>query len=92
MIDLTDRVAVVTGGAQGIGRGICLVLAQQGASVAIADLNLETAESVASEISDMGRNALATGADVKDRTSVSDMAARVLDEFGQIDILVNMPD
>ena len=89
MIDLTDRVAVVTGGAQGIGRGICLVLAQQGASVAVADLNRETAESVALEISNMGRKALAIGVDVTNRTSVSDMAARVLDRFGQIDILAN---
>ena len=89
MIDLTDRVAVVTGGAQGIGRGICLVLAQQGASVAVADVNPETAESVASEVSDMGRKALAIGADVTDRTSVSDMAAQVLEGFGRIDILVN---
>ena len=89
MIDLTDRVAVVTGGAQGIGRGIGLVLAQQGASVAVADLNRETAESVASEISDMGRKALAIGVDVTSRTSASDMAARVLEGFGQIDILVN---
>ena len=89
MIDLTDTVAIVTGGASGIGRGICLVLAEQGAKIAVADVNSEGAESCASEISDIGRQAIAIVTDVTDRGSVNNMVAKVLDTFHQIHILVN---
>ena len=89
MIDLTDKVAVVTGGASGIGRGICLVLAEQGANVVVADMNLEGAESVAADVAGKGRQAMAIGVDVTERASVETMVAQVLDGFGKIDILVN---
>lgn len=89
MIDLTDKVAIVTGGASGIGRGICLVLAEQGANVAVADLNEKGAESVASEIVNLGRQSIAANVDVTSRDSVNGMVARVVEEFGRIDILVN---
>ncbi len=93
MIDLTDKVAIVTGGASGIGRGICRVLAEQGAKVAVADVNREGAESCASEVSQTGRQAIAIAiaiaTDVTDRASVDDMVAQVLDTLHQIDILVN---
>ena len=52
MIDLSGKTALVTGGASGIGRGICLVLASQGAELVVADLNLPGAQSVASELQD----------------------------------------
>ena len=89
MIDLTDKVAIVTGGASGIGRGICLALAEHGARVAVADLNANGAGSVAAEVSGMGRPAAAIAVDVTNRASVEQMAARALEELGNLDILVN---
>ena len=89
MIDLSDRVALVTGGARGIGRGICLVLAEQGADIAVADLNLDGASSVAEEISSMGRNSRAVSIDVTSRSSIEEAVSQVLGDMGRIDILVN---
>ncbi len=89
MIDLTDRVAVVTGGASGIGRGICLSLAGQGADIAVADLDQPTAMSVAAEVTGAGRDAMAVAIDVSNKASVSEAIGQVLDRFGRIDILVN---
>ena len=84
-----DRVAIVTGGARGIGRGISLVLARNGADVAVADVNLEGAKSVAEEVVAAGRRSLAAHLDVADQTSVDRMVEDVLAHFGHIDILVN---
>ena len=89
MIDLSGKVALVTGGARGIGRGICLVLAEQGADVAVADLNMEGAASVAEEIERMGRRARAAAMDVTRRESIKDAVSQILDGMGGIDILVN---
>ena len=89
MIDLSGKVALVTGGARGIGRGICLTLAEQGADIAVADLNLEGASAVADEIEGIGRKALALNMDVTSRASISDAVSRALDEMSRIDILVN---
>ena len=83
------KVAIVTGAGQGIGRGIALKLAQEGASVAIADLNPETANQVANEIKKMGRKAIAVQTDVTSSASVNQMVQQVLDTFGTVDILVN---
>jgi 3-oxoacyl-[acyl-carrier protein] reductase len=82
MQQLTDQVAVVTGGARGIGRGIATVLAAEGARVVIVDLDGELAERAASDL-----GGLAIAADVVDRASVDQMAARVVDELGRIDIV-----
>jgi 3-oxoacyl-[acyl-carrier protein] reductase len=82
MQQLTDQVAVVTGGARGIGRGIATVLAAEGARVVIVDLDGELAERAASDL-----GGLAIAADVVDRASVDQMAARVVNEFGRIDIV-----
>jgi 3-oxoacyl-[acyl-carrier protein] reductase len=82
MQQLTDQVAVVTGGARGIGRGIATVLAAEGARVVIVDLDRDLAERAASDL-----GGLAIAADVVDRASVEEMAARVVDEFGRIDIV-----
>jgi 3-oxoacyl-[acyl-carrier protein] reductase len=79
---LTDQVAVVTGGARGIGRGIASVLAAEGARVVVVDVDAQLGETTAAEL-----GALAVAADVTDGTSVESMAARILDEFGRIDIL-----
>ncbi len=89
MIDLSGKVALVTGGARGIGRGICLTLAEQGADIAVTDLNLDGASAVAGEIESIGRTARAMSMDVTSRASISDAISSVLKEMGRIDILVN---
>src|SRR5215469_7355521 len=89
MQGLKDKVAIVTGGGQGIGRAIALRLAREGADLLIADLNAETASAVAGEVKGLGRKALAARTDVaqaKDRKALVDAA---LSTFGKIDILVN---
>jgi len=88
--NLHDRIALVTGGAQGLGEAICLRLAREGAHVAVADLNLERAEQVAAEIvAQTGRRALAVRVDVTDEAQVEGMVRRTLDEFGRLDVLVS---
>jgi len=79
---LTDQVAVVTGGARGIGRGIASVLSAEGAKVVIVDVEAELGETAAAEL-----GGLAVTADVTDRASVEAMAARVVGELGRIDIV-----
>lgn len=89
MIDLTDRTALVTGGGQGVGEAIALVLAQQGADIAIGDIQVNLAEKVAGEVRRCGRLALAFHLDVSSRASAMKAAERVVSEWGHIDILVN---
>lgn len=84
-----DKVAIVTGGGSGIGKATCKLLADAGAKVAVSDVNLAAAESVAAEIVATGGEALAVGVDVAEEDQVQAMAAKVVDVFGGIDILVN---
>lgn len=86
---MKDKIAVVTGGGQGIGREIALGLARRGATVIIADWNLETAEAVSNEIRASGGSALAVEVDISDAAQVEAMVQRVLDAYGRIDILIN---
>ena len=79
---LTDQVAVVTGGARGIGRGIAAILAAEGARVVVVDVDARLGEETAAEL-----GAIAVPADVTDRASVDSMARRVSDELGRIDIV-----
>jgi 3-oxoacyl-[acyl-carrier protein] reductase len=88
-MNLTDRVAIVTGAGQGIGEAIALRLAGAGADVAVVDLNLPLAEQVAGRVRGLGRRSLAVKCDVALAADVEAMRDRVLGEFGKIDILVN---
>ena len=85
--DLTGKTALVTGAGSGIGQGIAKVMAEQGASVAIADLNVEWAEETAKIITD-GKT-LVLPIDVTDSSSVEQAIQRVISEWGALDILVN---
>ena len=88
-MDVTDKVAIVTGGGRGIGRGICLALARNGADVVVADINEDDARTVADEVAAMGRSSMASPVDVTDQASVETMVDVAVDRFGRIDILVN---
>lgn len=86
---LDDRVALVTGGGRGIGRGIALVLAGEGAAVILADVDMENARSTAQEISGNGGEATAIEADVTKADSVERAVQEAIAWKGRVDILVN---
>lgn len=86
---LLDRIAIVTGGAQGLGEAICHRLAQEGAHVVVADINLAGAEKTAADIREAtGRRAIAVRVDVTKEDEVEAMVNRTLEEFGRLDIMV----
>jgi meso-butanediol dehydrogenase / (S,S)-butanediol dehydrogenase / diacetyl reductase len=86
---LAGKVAVVTGGGSGIGRGIVLAMAQEGADIAIPDIQVINADKVAGEVKALGRKALAMKTDVTSSVDVKAMVDRVREAFGKIDIVVN---
>lgn len=87
---LGDRIALVTGGAQGLGAAICRRVADEGAHVVVADMNLAGAEATTAEISTRtDRQAIAVGVNVTDEAQVVAMVQRTVDEFGRLDILVS---
>jgi NAD(P)-dependent dehydrogenase (short-subunit alcohol dehydrogenase family) len=86
---LEGKIAVVTGGAAGIGKAIAVALANEGADVAVADLQIEKAEAVAAQLQTLGRRALAVQCDVGDSAQVDRMMQHVRDQLGGLHILVN---
>jgi len=86
---LEGKVAIVTGGAQGIGQGIVRCLAEEGANIVIADIDMDNANKTAREVKAMGRKALVVEADVTRPEKVAQVVKKALDTFGKIDILVN---
>ena len=86
-MDLSSKVAIITGGARGIGREIALRLAEAGATVVVSDV--ADAEPAAEEIRKMGHQSLAVAADVTSTSDVAGMVEKVTAEYGRIDILVN---
>jgi len=86
---LESKVALVTGGGSGIGRGVCLEFARQGAFVAIPDINGKGAEAVAAEIAATGGAALAIQVDITKWPEIQRMTDAAMRRFGRIDILVN---
>jgi NAD(P)-dependent dehydrogenase (short-subunit alcohol dehydrogenase family) len=86
---LAGKVAVVTGGGSGIGRGIALAMAREGADIAIPDIQVLNAEKVAGEVKELGRKVIAMKTDVTSSADVRAMVDRVREALGKVDILVN---
>ena len=86
---LAGKVAIVTGGGSGIGRGIVLAMAREGADVAIPDIQFMNADKVVGEVTALGRKALAMRTDVTSSADIKAMVDRVRETFGRIDIVVN---
>jgi 3-oxoacyl-[acyl-carrier protein] reductase len=90
VLDLTGKSALVTGGARGIGKAICLTLAKQGADIAFVDVGRqEVAEATVAEIEALGRKAIFIRADVTDYAACDQAVKSTIEAFGKIDILVN---
>lgn len=88
-VRLKDKVAIVTGGANGIGRAYCMRLAAEGAKVVVADIDVNSAEEVAQMILAQGGESLVVKTDISDQENTQEMAIKTNQRFGQIDILVN---
>lgn len=89
MVDLSGKVALITGSSRGIGRGCALEMARAGANITVNyHSHKEDAEAVAGEIRALGREALVVGADVSDRADVDRMVAQTVERFGRLDTAV----
>ena len=86
---LENKVAIVTGGARGLGKAYCLRMAEEGAKVVVADILEQEAEETASEIKAKGGEAIAVKTDVTSEAATRQMADKTVKAFGRIDILVN---
>ena len=90
MFDLTGKVAIVTGGGGGLGRPISVALAQCGADVLVDDFDADHLAATVKEIEALGRKCVAVTADLTDAAAMKGMADKAVEEFGKIDILVNV--
>jgi len=86
---LENKVAIITGGAQGIGKAIATAYVNEGADVVIVDQDIKAANATASELQKSGRRVVAIQTDVTKEASVTEMVDKVMTDFGRIDILVN---
>ena len=89
MKELQEKVALITGGARGIGRAIVLGLARRGSDVVISDVDLTGVEEVVREVEGLGVRVLAVKTDVADGSEVDALVKKVIESFGRVDILVN---
>jgi len=87
--ELSNKVAIVTGGGTGIGHSIALEMAKAGADVVVASRKLANLEKVAEEIKTLGRRSLVVATDIRIPEQVDNLVKQTVDEFGKIDILVN---
>lgn len=88
-MELEGKIAVVTGGANGVGKGIVQTLAQRGANIVVADLDEQAAKQTAAEVERMGRECVAVRADVGEMREVDGIITSALTVFGRVDFLVN---
>src|SRR5262245_33770583 len=90
MLDLSSRVAIVTGGGSGVGAATAMLLAQRNADVVLASRKLENLQAIAERIRDStGRRALAVQTDLRQEGDILQMVDKAWTEFGRIDILIN---
>jgi citronellol/citronellal dehydrogenase len=88
--DLSGKVAIVTGGGTGIGQGMAMALAENGAAVVVASRNPAHLAETVSKIEVLGRRGLAIPTDVRDITQIYGLVEKTLEAFGQIDVLVTI--
>ena len=89
MFELKDKIAIITGARQGMGRTHALILAKAGAKVVVSDISQEDCQKVVEEIEKQGGEGLAIRCDVSKKEEVDDLVKKTVEKFGKIDILVN---
>lgn len=88
-MNLSNKVAIVTGAGTGIGRAVAIALAREGATVVVADINEDFAAKTATELRDTGYKSLSSKMDVRSKKEIEEVVRQTLNEFGSINILVN---